>query len=211
MTVAKWMTTDLITINKEDPVSLAFELVLTNDIRHLPVLSRGTLVGIITDRDLHEAVVPSETSGNRRSMYHTIKEVTVEKIMTPKPISIGPNTPIEQAVQILLDRRIDCLPVTDNKSRLIGIITSTDILRAFLEFMHILKETQRIDIVMETSDIETVSNLIQKHGGKIISIGITAHDDPTEKVYSFRVRADDMSSLVSLLRAKGYAVLPSAK
>ena len=58
LTVARWMSHKVITINQADPVSLAFEVLLTNDIRHLPVLSRKKLVGIITDRDLHEALIP---------------------------------------------------------------------------------------------------------------------------------------------------------
>jgi acetoin utilization protein AcuB len=209
MTVAKWMTTKLITINKEDPISLAFELLLTNDIRHLPVLAKGKLVGIITDRDLHEVLVPSESSHDQRVIYNTIKDATVEKIMTPNPISTGPNTPIEQAVQTLFDRKIDCLPVKNKKGKLIGMITSTDILRAFIEFLGVFKGTERIDVVLNSSDYEVVSKIIQENGGKIISIGITTTDDLSKKICSFRVKAPDPGALIILLREKGYAILPT--
>jgi acetoin utilization protein AcuB len=209
MTVARWMTTKLVTINKGDPVSLAFELLLTNDIRHLPVLSKGKLVGILTDRDLHEATIPYESSLSRRGMYTTIREIPVERIMTPNPVTIGLDTSIEQAAQTLFDRKIDCLPVKDSKGKLFGIITSTDILRAFIEFMDVLRGSQRIDVVMNTQDHEKVSKIIQEHGGKIISIGITGNDDSSQKICSFRIVTPDLQALVSQVRAKGYTILPN--
>ncbi len=60
VSVEMWMSTKLITIGQDDPASLAFELLMTNDIRHLPVVTKSKkLIGIITDRDLNEAVIPA--------------------------------------------------------------------------------------------------------------------------------------------------------
>ena len=208
MSVGRWMTHNVITVNQADPVSLAFELLLTNDIRHLPVLSRGKLAGIITDRDLHEALIPSDPSHTHRSMYHTVKNIKAKNIMTPNPISIEADAPIDRAAQIFLDRKIDCLPVKDEKGKLVGILTSTDILKAFLELREILGGIQKIDIIMETTEYEEVLQVLRGQKVSVVSVGITSNNDLKRTVFSFRVKDANLQKLRSVLRKKGYSVLP---
>jgi len=208
LSVGRWMTRNVITVNQTDPVSLAFELLLTNDIRHLPVLSRGKLAGIITDRDLHEALIPSDPSHTHRSMYHTVKNIKAKNIMTPNPISIEADAPIDRAAQIFLDRKIDCLPVKDEKGRLVGILTSTDILKAFLELREILGGIQKIDIIMETNEYEEVLQVLRGQKASVVSVGITSNNDLKRTVFSFRVKDTNLEKLRSVLRKKGYSVLP---
>jgi len=208
LTVARWMSRNVITIKQADPVSLAFELLLTNDIRHLPVLFRRKLVGIITDRDLHEALIPSDPDRTHRSMYHTVKNIKAKEIMTPNPITIGPEAPVDQATQIFFDRRIDCLPVKDGKGRLVGILTSTDILKAFLELREILGGVRKIDIVMDAKEYEDVLKVLHSRKVSVVSAGITPHNDLTRTVFSFRVKDADPEKVRSILREKGYSVLP---
>jgi acetoin utilization protein AcuB len=202
------MTRNVISINQSDPVSLAFDLLLTNDIRHLPVLSRGKIVGIITDRDLHEALIPPDPSDTHRSMYHTVKNIKAKSIMTPNPITIDPEAPIDRAARIFLDRKIDCLPVKDERGRLIGILTSTDILKAFLGLREILGGIQKIDIVMDAKEYEEVLKILRNQEGSVVSVGITANNDLKRTVFSFRVKDANLETLRSVLRKKGYAVLP---
>jgi len=202
------MTRNVITVNQADPVSLAFELLLTNDIRHLPVLSRGKLAGIITDRDLHEALIPSDPSHTHRSMYHTVKNIKAKNIMTPNPISIEADAPIDRAAQIFLDRKIDCLPVKDEKGRLVGILTSTDILKAFLELREILGGIQKIDIVMGTDEYDKVLQVLRSQKVSVVSVGITSNNDLKRTVFSFRVKDANLQKVRSILRSKGYSVLP---
>ena len=208
MSVGRWMTRNVITVNQADPVSLAFELLLTNDIRHLPVLSRGKLAGIITDRDLHEALIPSDPSHTHRSMYHTVKNIKAKNIMTPNPISIEAEAPIDRAAQIFLDRKIDCLPVKDEKGRLVGILTSTDILKAFLELREILGGIQKIDIVMGTDEYDKVLQVLRSQKVSVVSVGITSNNDLKRTVFSFRVKDANLQKVRSVLRNKGYSVLP---
>ncbi|MEW6441475.1 MAG: CBS domain-containing protein [bacterium] len=211
MTVARWMTRNPITIEEDAPVFLAFHLLLTNDIRHLPVLSGGKPVGIITDRDLKEALVssdPGRSNPGSPPSYHRIKEVRAKKIMTPNPIMIGPAAPIEEAAQILLERKISCLPVKGPDGALVGILTVTDVLKAFIEFMAVLGGSQRIDIVMDSSDYDRVCLLLQNQGATVISVGITAENDLGRKIYSFRLKDADAGKVTELLRREGCSVLP---
>lgn len=208
MTVARWMSGNVITVKRTDPVSLAFELLLTNDIRHLPVLSRNKLVGIVTDRDMHEALIPSDPTHAQRSMYHTVKNIKVKDIMTPNPITIGPDVPVDRAAQLFLDRKIDCLPVKDAKGKLVGILTSTDILKAFVELREILGGVQRIDILMDVKDYEDALKVLRGQKISVVSAGITPSNDLRRTVFSFRVKDANLESLRSILREKGYSVLP---
>jgi len=208
VSVDMWMTTKMITINQDDPASLAFELLMTNDIRHLPVVTpRQKLVGIITDRDLNEAVIPADPSRSPRSMYHTVKNIKAKKIMTPNPVTISTDTPIQEAAQILLDRKIDCLPVRDPEGRLAGILTSTDILKAFVEFTSALEDTRRIDVVMESDDYANVLEEFRQSGVPLISVGIT-HDPESDKtIFSFRTEESDLEAITSKLSEMGYEFL----
>ncbi len=207
LAVLKWMSSQLITIEQDNPVSLAFELLLTNDIRHLPVVSEDKLVGIVTDRDLNEALIPADSSRASGGMYHTVKDIKVSDIMTPNPITVQTDTPIEQATQILLDRKIDCLPVKDTSGELTGIITSTDILAAFVEITTILGGTRRMDVIMEAGDYENILEILQKHSISVISIGISAHQELQKTVFSFRIQDTNVKMIASLLRREGYTVL----
>ena len=208
VTIEKWMTSRIITIHQDDPVSIAFELLFTNDIRHLPVVLKDRkLVGIITDRDLNEAIIPADPSRTPRSMYHTVKNIKAKKIMTPNPITIDKDAPIREAAQLFLDRKIDCLPVKDGAGDLVGILTSTDILKAFIEFTKILGETRRIDVVMDTADYPKVLALLEKQGVSVVSAGITDDQALKKTVFSFRLEHANIKKITSLLRKKGYDVL----
>jgi len=205
VTIAKWMATQLITIQEDDPVSHAFELMLTHDVRHLPVLSKAKkLVGIITDRDLSEAVIPAETP---RSMYHTVKNIKAKDIMTRSPITIKADASIREAAQILLDRKIDCLPVKDPRTGLVGIVTSTDILRAFVEFTRVLGDTRRIDIAMDGVDSRKVFEILERQGVSVVSVGITEDKLLRKTVFSFRIQNADVKKLARTLKNSGLEVI----
>ena len=202
------MASKVITIGQDAPASLAFDLLLTNNIRHLPVVSKaGKLVGIITDRDLNEALIPLNPSPLQKNMYQTVKKIKANKIMTPNPITIEEDTPIDQAAKIFLERKIDCLPVKDTKGRLSGILTSTDILKAFIAFSEILGDIQRIDIVMGTDEYDEVLKLLDKHGVSVVSVGITSHDEHNQTIFSFRIKDADYREVNTILKEEGYLVL----
>jgi len=115
---------------------------------------------------------------------------------------------VDHAAQIFFDRKIDCLPVKDAKGKLVGILTSTDILEAFLELREILSGIQKIDIVMDVKEYEDVLKILHNRKVSVVSAGITPHNDLKRTVLSFRVRDADPERLRSILRKKGYSVLP---
>ena len=134
MKVSDLMTKKVIAVTPEDMVDKVFVLFHFEGIRHLPVVTdKGSLVGIITDRDIKKVLGPRRTSFVKKD--GTVKEVSARKvrtIMRRQPITIGPKEKATVAAAIMVKRKIGALPVVSNK-KLVGIITATDVLKAFVK------------------------------------------------------------------------------
>lgn len=127
------MTPQLVTVAPTDAVESAVGLLRRRGIRHLLVLRKNRLVGIISDRDLKRALDPDETHKrvmNIGGLYFLMEPILVEEIMTPDPVTISPDMPAEEAAAIMVDHKFGALPVVE-KDRPVGILTETDLLRFF--------------------------------------------------------------------------------
>lgn len=132
MNVADLMTKALITARPETPVLDARQLMLKERIRHLLVTEiDGRLIGIVTDRDIRLNLPSQATSLSVWEINHLLTKLTVGEVMTRTVITIGPDREARDAAQLMLDHSIGALPVTD-AGALIGIVTETDIMRAFV-------------------------------------------------------------------------------
>jgi acetoin utilization protein AcuB len=132
MTIRELMTGGVITVRRETSVLEARDLMAKEKIRHLPVMAPGgKLVGILTDRDIRLNLPSRATSLSVQEINHLLTALTVDQVMTRSVITIGPDDPARTAAQLMLDHRIGALPVLDD-GHLIGIITETDILRAYV-------------------------------------------------------------------------------
>lgn len=129
MDVTDLMTQQLITVNKQDPMSLAAELMESNTIKHLPVVDGGGhLYGIISDRDI-KRVSPSDTSELKPHEMRSLPETPkVREFMNKRPITTGPRASVQQAAALMVRNAIGGLPVVA-ETRLVGIVTTTDILK----------------------------------------------------------------------------------
>ncbi len=132
MTIRELMVGGLITVRPETPVPQARDLMAKEKIRHLLVTGPGgALAGIVTDRDIRLNLPSRATSLSAGEINHLLTKLTVAEIMTRPVITIGPDRPARDGAQLMLDHKIGALPVLDD-GHLVGIITETDILRAFL-------------------------------------------------------------------------------
>ncbi|HYB74297.1 MAG TPA: CBS domain-containing protein [Candidatus Sulfotelmatobacter sp.] len=132
MTVGELMRTDLITVTKKDSFRHAMNLIRQQGIRHLPVVDGKRLVGMVTDRDIRQAAPSGATSLEIHELHYLLEKVTVNEIMTKKVVTVAPSTDARDAAKLLLKHKIGGLPVVRGET-LVGIITETDILRAFVE------------------------------------------------------------------------------
>jgi len=133
MTIRELMTGGLTTVHRDTSVQEARDLMARKRIRHLPVTDPGgRLVGIVTDRDIRLNLPSPATSLSVGEINHLLTKLTVGQVMTRSVITIGPDRPVREGAQLILEHRIGALPVLDD-GHLIGILTETDIVRAFVE------------------------------------------------------------------------------
>ena len=135
MHVARLMTKKLITVRPIDSIEEAIRLLRQRGVRHLLVIDKTKLVGIISDRDLKRALEPSKTRKRVMAiggLYFLLEPILVEEIMTPQPITITPHTSIQDATRLMLKHHFGALPVIQG-SVPVGIITESDLLRYFSE------------------------------------------------------------------------------
>ncbi len=120
ISVADFMTKDLVTVRESDDVALAESLLRLAGIRHLPVVRQGRLVGLLTQRD----ILRSGASGRPAA-----RSLAVEAVMTREPVTVRPSASLAHAAELMLDRKFGCLPVCDDAGALVGIVTEADFVR----------------------------------------------------------------------------------
>jgi acetoin utilization protein AcuB len=213
MLVEKRMKRDPVTVSPEDSFRHAMTLIRQKGIRHLPVVEEGGLVGILTDRDIRQASPSPATSLEIHELHYLLEKVKIREIMTRKVHTVTPGTPIEEAARLMLTHRIGGLPVLE-AGRLVGIITETDILTAFVDVMGIQQEQARLELVLEDrpGSFLEVCRIMQEQGGDIVSV-VTAtatHRGEETKVLVFRLEGVEVDALVKSLEGGGHTVLSAS-
>jgi acetoin utilization protein AcuB len=130
MKVRDLMSADPIAVSPDTTVFDARQTMLKERIRHLLVTEGQRLLGIVTDRDIRLNLPSQATSLSVWEVNYLLARLTVEEVMTTGVIIIGPDQNARNAARLMLEHKIGALPVLDG-GRLIGIITETDVLRAF--------------------------------------------------------------------------------
>jgi acetoin utilization protein AcuB len=126
--VRSWMTQDVITVKPNTTLPEAHQIMMDEEIRRLPVVNdKGVLVGIITLGDVRGAQPSPATSLSIWELNYLLSSLTVEKLMTPQPMTIEPDATIGTAARTMLEHRVSGLPVVDKDGNLAGIITESDI------------------------------------------------------------------------------------
>jgi acetoin utilization protein AcuB len=131
--VREWMTRQVMTVAPHTTLRSAHQIMKDNHIRRLPVLDEGRLVGIITIGDVREASPSDATSLSIWELNYLWAQLTVEKVMTSRVITVGPDTPILDAAELMLEHKVSGLPVVDDKGKLVGILTESDIFKMLVK------------------------------------------------------------------------------
>lgn len=126
------MAKEVATLNVDDELSLAEDIMHLGRIRHLPVMDGEKLVGIISERDLFKASLASVIDYDYQIKRDYMKTVVIKEVMQTSLITISPEASVKEAVQLMLQHKIGCLPVVEGE-RMVGLVTETDILRYYLE------------------------------------------------------------------------------
>jgi len=197
MKISDLMIPNPITIAVKASISEAIELMKLNSIRHLPVVSPKKYIrGFVTLADLKQGLIPS-----------MLGDLTLSDFMIRDPFMVAPDDDIEVAAQLIYKHKIGGMPVVKGK-QLVGIITESDILRAFIDMMGILTASSRIDVEIgtEPSELQKAMRIINENGGDIVNVGMTAQR-ANNRVYYFRLSACKTKTIKKALENQGYHVL----
>jgi acetoin utilization protein AcuB len=137
MRVEDLMKSKVFTVEQHDLIDRVFFLIHYEKVRHIPVVEKGKVIAIVSDRDLYKALGPKTNSsaiepasGKSSSELHVIPQ-KVQHIMRRGVLTVNPDTYASEAAAIMADNKIGALPVVDKEGKLVGIISATDILRVF--------------------------------------------------------------------------------
>lgn len=170
--VENWMNPSVITVDADDSMLDATKLLKEHNIRHLPVLEKGKLVGVITDRDLKRAAPSDATALEAHELLYLIANIKVREIMTKNPITVPYNYTVEEAAELLLQARISGMPVVNKDGDVIGTITQTDLFKVLISLTGVGKKGVQFAFLLEdrAGSIKDVADVIRAYGGRMASI-----------------------------------------
>jgi acetoin utilization protein AcuB len=190
MLVEYWMKKNVITIDASDSMLDATKIMKEHGIRHLPVLRKGKLVGILTDRDLKKASPSEATTLEVHELLYLLANIKVEEIMTKNPFTVPADYTVEEAAEILLTNKISGLPVVNGEGNVVGTITETDIFKVLIALTGIGKRGIQFGLLIEDRPGATkdIGDVIRGHGGRIASL-LSSYERAPEGYRNVFVRA----------------------
>jgi acetoin utilization protein AcuB len=132
--VSDWMTTNPITIDADATVVDALRLLKEKKIRRLPVMKKGKLVGLVTEKMLLDYSPSKATTLDVWEMNALLSIKPISEVMNPKPHAVSPDTELRECARIIHDRKLNGITVVDGEGRLVGILTTTNALEALIWF-----------------------------------------------------------------------------
>ena len=181
MLVSNWMSKNVITVEVDDSMHDAMKRMKEKDIRMLPVLKKGKLVGVVTDRDIKRASASDATTLDVHELLYLVSKIKVGNIMTKDPITVPQNFTVEETAEVLLKHKISGAPVVDQNGQLVGTITQTDLFRVLISLTGVGKGGIQFAFQLEDrpGSIKEVADIIRLYGGRMVSI-LTSYDGVPE-------------------------------
>ncbi len=206
MLVRERMTSPAVTVTPETPFQDALKLMRDKKFRRLPVVdASGKVVGIVSERDMLHASPSPATSLSVWEVNYLLWKLKVSDIMTHNVVSIKQDTPIEDAANLMVSRKIGGLPVVDDKGVITGVITETDIFKAFVEILGGGEHGLRLTVQVPTGSgtLAKLSSKITELGGLILSVGTMDRESDGMRELIVKVQGVKKDELIPALEAIG--------
>ncbi len=142
MTVSDLMTPQPMTVGETTSLLAAWEQMKIARIRHMPIVRGTRLVGLVTSRDVLAASPSRLVDEDEEMANEMLSRVPVSEVMQRELITILPDSDVETACNVLLERKIDCLPVVDSSYDLVGIVTASDFLKLTRSLLQITRQLE---------------------------------------------------------------------
>ncbi|MFH7319786.1 CBS and ACT domain-containing protein [Desulfurivibrio sp. D14AmB] len=196
MLIEDWMAKNVLTVDENTSLMRATRIMKENAIRRLPVVSHGKLIGIVTDRDVKDASPSKTATLDIHELYYLLSEMKVKDVMTASPLTLRGKDSLELAAVIMLEDKISGLPVVDDSGHLVGLLSETDVLRAFVRSTGIKDGARRytFDLPDSPGSVTRVVETLRRFEARVISV-LTSFEDAPEgmKRVSIRVTVADQA------------------
>jgi acetoin utilization protein AcuB len=203
MIVERRMTPDPITATPKTTHREAVELMREHGFRRLPVVDkRGKLVGIVSEVDLLSTAPSPATTLSIYEIYTLLDKLTLDQIMVSPVLAVEEDCDIAAAARFMVDNKVSCLPVMQG-DKLVGIITETDIYRAFVEVLGGGQPGQRCDlrVVDRPGELAEIAQAVADAGGNIVSLTVFRGEDAEHGEISIKELGADEAKLKAALEA----------
>jgi len=209
MKVRDKMTPNPIVISPDTTIAEAVQMMRDHSIRRLPVMSRGKLVGIVTERDLSEVSPSPATSLSVFEINYLLAKTKIKDILpkNSQVITVGPDAFIEEAARLMRVHKVGGIPVMEN-GKLVGIITETNIFDALIDMLGVYRKGARIDMKVEdrVGVVAEISSIIASHNISIENIVLYADMVQGDYNLILRIDTEDPKEVVEELKSKGYQI-----
>jgi acetoin utilization protein AcuB len=197
------MTRDVVTLGPEASVAQAWALCREHRIRHIPIVEGGRLVGLVSDRDLRDASPPRGVGGEEA----VFGWASMRDIMTTDLVTIHPLDTIEHAAREIYERKIGCLPVVAD-GELVGIITSSDMMRALIEFFgaHDAGTWLEVEVPDRPGMLASITDVVRERKVNIASVFVAPAAYARNRTIILRLQTTNPSGIVRELEGAGYRV-----
>ena len=207
MFVRDYMTTSPVTVPPEDSLGEALRLMKEHSIRRLPVMAKGKIAGLVTEQDLMKASPSSATSLSIWEINYLFPKIKIKDIMTKEIFTVTPETILEEAALLMQENQISTLPVLDG-DKLVGIITESDIFKAFIDVLGLNHPSLRVTLQVE-DQIGVLKNVFEIVGAVGINIISTIVQRlPDQKVHLIlRLSTGDIGKVTEIFESAAMKVV----
>ena len=197
------MTREVITLGPEASAAEAWAICQEMSIRHLPVVEEGRLIGLVSDRDLRDVSPPRGSGGER----DTLGWVRMRDIMSTALVTIHPLDTIDHAAREIYERRIGCLPVVA-EGQLVGIITSTDMMRIMIEMVgaHGRGSWVEVEVPNQPGALANVTDVIRDRQINISGVFLTPAPRASNRLIVLRLETTNPAGVARSIEDAGFKV-----
>ncbi len=194
MLVKNWMNEKVHFIDADESFQDAVEKMKSNRISLLPVMSKGKLVGVVTDQDLKKASASDATTLEIHELMYLLSKIKVKEIMSNNPVTVPPDFTMEETAHLLMNHKLSGVPVVDYDGEVIGVITKTDLFNLFISISGFGKRGVQIACRIEDrpGSIKEITDIIRECGYRLASI-LTSYEKVPQGYRNVYIRMYDIN------------------
>ena len=204
MLIKDWMSKNVLTVDAKDALQKAVNVMKEHNVRLLPVMREGKLVGVISDRDVKRASTADAAYMEVQDVLYRSYKLKVEEVMSRDPVTVPDDFTVAEAADVLLQHKFSGLPVVDRKGQLVGIITQTDMFKVIVSMSGMAGRGIQFGFHLKdrSGSIKEVTDVMRSFGGSIASI-LSSYEKapPGHRQVHIRAINIDRSKLPQLIQA----------